>query len=43
MSYVDGFLLAVPKANLDAYKKMATDAGAVPSDGPLVRKTNGKL
>jgi uncharacterized protein YbaA (DUF1428 family) len=24
MSYVDGFLLAVPKANLDEYKKMAT-------------------
>ncbi|RWA61565.1 DUF1428 family protein [Mesorhizobium sp.] len=29
MSYVDGFVLAVPKANLDAYKKMATNAGAV--------------
>ncbi|MEQ1951700.1 DUF1428 domain-containing protein [Mesorhizobium yinganensis] len=29
MSYVDGFVLAVPKANLDAYRKMATDAGAI--------------
>ncbi|MER9052634.1 DUF1428 family protein [Mesorhizobium sp. M0910] len=29
MSYVDGFVLAVPKANLDAYKKMAQTAGAV--------------
>lgn len=29
MSYVDGFVLAVPKANLDAYKKMAANAGAV--------------
>ncbi|AZO74240.1 MAG: DUF1428 family protein [Mesorhizobium sp.] len=29
MSYVDGFVLAVPKANLDAYKKMATNAGAI--------------
>ncbi|SFO05527.1 Uncharacterized conserved protein YbaA, DUF1428 family [Mesorhizobium sp. NFR06] len=29
MSYVDGFVLAVPKANLDAYKKMAETAGAV--------------
>ena len=29
MSYVDGFVLAVPKANLDAYKKMAKNAGAV--------------
>jgi uncharacterized protein YbaA (DUF1428 family) len=29
MSYVDGFVLAVPKANLDAYKKMAENAGAV--------------
>ncbi|TIQ36729.1 MAG: DUF1428 family protein [Mesorhizobium sp.] len=29
MSYVDGFVLAVPKANLDAYKKMATQAGAI--------------
>lgn len=24
MSYVDGFLVAVPKANLDEYRKMAT-------------------
>ena len=29
MAYVDGFVLAVPKANIDAYKKMANDAGAV--------------
>ncbi|MDX8502380.1 DUF1428 family protein [Mesorhizobium sp. VK4C] len=29
MSYVDGFVLAVPKGNLDAYKKMATQAGAI--------------
>ncbi len=27
--YVDGFLLAVPKDKLDAYKEMARDAGAV--------------
>ncbi|RWM91361.1 MAG: DUF1428 family protein [Mesorhizobium sp.] len=29
MSYVDGFVLAVPKANLDAYKELAKTAGAV--------------
>ncbi|TJW15431.1 MAG: DUF1428 family protein [Mesorhizobium sp.] len=29
MSYVDGFVIAVPKANLDAYKEMARTAGAV--------------
>ncbi|TIY07603.1 MAG: DUF1428 domain-containing protein, partial [Mesorhizobium sp.] len=29
MSYVDGFVLAVPKANLDAYKKLAETAGAI--------------
>lgn len=29
MSYVDGFVLAVPKANLDAYKAMARLAGEV--------------
>ncbi|MDX8433135.1 MULTISPECIES: DUF1428 family protein [Mesorhizobium] len=29
MSYVDGFVLAVPKANLDAYKKMAGQAGTI--------------
>jgi uncharacterized protein YbaA (DUF1428 family) len=29
MSYVDGFVLAVPKANLDAYKKMAQLGGSV--------------
>ncbi|WP_421592989.1 DUF1428 domain-containing protein [Shinella sp. M27] len=29
MTYVDGFLLAVPKANVEAYKAMARTAGAV--------------
>lgn len=29
MSYVDGFLIAVPKARLDDYKKMAADAAQV--------------
>ena len=29
MSYVDGFVLAVPKDRLDAYKEMARTAGAV--------------
>jgi len=29
MSYVDGFVLAVPKAKLDDYKKMANKGGAV--------------
>ncbi|WP_295808322.1 DUF1428 family protein [uncultured Nitratireductor sp.] len=29
MSYVDGFVLAVPKANLEAYKDMARLAGDV--------------
>jgi uncharacterized protein YbaA (DUF1428 family) len=29
MSYVDGFLLAVPKAKLDAYKDLASKAGEV--------------
>jgi len=29
MSYVDGFVLAVPKTSLDAYKQMARTAGAV--------------
>ena len=29
MAYVDGFVLAVPKANIDAYKKMANKAGTV--------------
>lgn len=27
--YVDGFVIAVPKANLDAYKKMAKDASKI--------------
>jgi uncharacterized protein YbaA (DUF1428 family) len=29
MPYVDGFVLAVPKANLEAYKKMAATGGEV--------------
>lgn len=29
MAYVDGFLLAVPKQNIDAYKAMARRAGEV--------------
>ena len=29
MPYVDGFVLAVPKANIEAYKAMARTAGAV--------------
>jgi uncharacterized protein YbaA (DUF1428 family) len=29
MSYVDGFVAAVPKANIDAYKAMARKAGEV--------------
>ena len=29
MAYVDGFVLAVPKANIDAYRKMAGVAGKV--------------
>ncbi len=29
MTYVDGFLLAVPKANIEAYKAMARTAGTV--------------
>ena len=29
MPYVDGFVLAVPRANLEAYKEMARTAGAV--------------
>jgi uncharacterized protein YbaA (DUF1428 family) len=29
MSYVDGFVLAVPTAKLDAYKEMARKSGAV--------------
>ena len=29
MAYVDGFVLAVPKANLDRYKAMATLAGKI--------------
>ncbi len=29
MSYVDGFVLAVPKKNLEAYKTLAKTAGAV--------------
>lgn len=29
MTYVDGFVLAVPKANIEAYKTMAQTAGEV--------------
>lgn len=29
MTYVDGFILAVPKANVERYKDMARTAGAV--------------
>jgi uncharacterized protein YbaA (DUF1428 family) len=29
MSYVDGFIVAVPKKNIDAYKTFAAKAGAV--------------
>jgi uncharacterized protein YbaA (DUF1428 family) len=29
MTYVDGFVLAVPKANIEAYKEMARTAGDV--------------
>lgn len=29
MAYVDGFILAVPKANLETYKEQATKAGHV--------------
>ena len=29
MSYVDGFVIAIPKKNLTAYKRMATQAGKV--------------
>lgn len=29
MSYVDGFVLAVPKASIEAYKEMARQAGAI--------------
>ncbi len=32
MSYVDGFVLAVPKANLEAYKELARVAGEVWKD-----------
>jgi uncharacterized protein YbaA (DUF1428 family) len=29
MTYVDGFVLAVPKKNFDKYKKMASGAGKI--------------
>ncbi len=32
MTYVDGFVLAVPKANIEAYKSQATTAGEVWKD-----------
>lgn len=28
-NYVDGFVVPVPKANLEAYRRMAEDAGKV--------------
>ena len=31
--YVDGFLMAVPKKKVDAYKKMARKAGKIPRCG----------
>ena len=41
MPYVDGFVLAVPKANIEAYKAMATTENTTPySDGKL---TTGML
>jgi uncharacterized protein YbaA (DUF1428 family) len=27
MSYVDGFIIAIPKSNLDSYREIATEAG----------------
>ncbi len=32
MSYISGFLVAVPTANTEAYRKMAADAAAVFKD-----------
>ena len=32
MAYVDGFVLPLPKSNIEAYRKVATDAGAVWKD-----------
>lgn len=32
MAYVDGFVVAVPKANIDAYREMARTAGEVWKD-----------
>ena len=29
MSYVDGFIVAVPKENVEAYKKFSTFAGTI--------------
>lgn len=29
MNYVDGFVLAVPKNNIEAYKKVAENAAAI--------------
>ena len=29
MAYVDGFVIPLPKENLEAYKKMSLDCGAV--------------
>lgn len=32
MTYVDGFVVAVPKANRDAYRKVAEKAAAISKD-----------
>jgi uncharacterized protein YbaA (DUF1428 family) len=32
MAYVDGFVLPLPKSNIEAYRKVATEAGAVWKD-----------
>ncbi|HEV8391700.1 MAG TPA: DUF1428 family protein [Dongiaceae bacterium] len=32
MAYVDGFLLAVPTRKLDAYRRLAAEAGKLPFD-----------
>ena len=32
MAYVDGFVLPLPKSNIEAYRKMATEAGIVWKD-----------
>ena len=37
MSYVDGYLIAVPDANKEAYRKIAQDASAIFKDHGAVR------